>query len=188
MTDVKWIKIATDIFDDDKILLIESMPEADAIIVIWFKLLCMAGKKNNSGVFIMSDKIAYTDEMLAIIFREPLDKIKLAIKMLEELKMVKIQDGVISIPNWGKRSILQNKQQYRFTQEYNKWRKAVFDRDDYTCQKCGIRGGRLNAHHIKPFAYYPELRLDINNGISLCEKCHMAVHGRRRRKNAEQNH
>ncbi len=51
MAEVKWIKIVTDIFDDEKILLIESMPEHDAIIVIWFKLLCMAGKTNNSGVF-----------------------------------------------------------------------------------------------------------------------------------------
>ena len=49
MADVKWIKIATDIFDDEKILLIESLPEADSIIVIWFKLLCLAGKQNNSG-------------------------------------------------------------------------------------------------------------------------------------------
>ena len=48
MSDVKWIKITTGIFDDDKILLIESLPEADSIIVIWFKLLCLAGKQNNN--------------------------------------------------------------------------------------------------------------------------------------------
>ena len=71
MADVKWIKILTDIFDDEKMLLIESMPEADSIIVIWFKLLCLAGKQNNSGVFMLNDKIAYTDEMLATIFRRP---------------------------------------------------------------------------------------------------------------------
>lgn len=50
MADVKWIKITTDIFDDEKILLIESLPDSDSIIVIWFKLLCLAGKMNNSGV------------------------------------------------------------------------------------------------------------------------------------------
>ena len=67
MADVKWIKITTDVFDDEKILLIESLPEADSIIVIWFKLLCLAGKQNNSGVFLMGDKIAYTDKMLATL-------------------------------------------------------------------------------------------------------------------------
>ncbi|MBP0987378.1 MAG: phage replisome organizer N-terminal domain-containing protein, partial [Oscillospiraceae bacterium] len=71
MSDVKWIKIVTDIFDDEKILLIEAMPERDAIIVIWFKLLCLAGKQNNGGVFMLSDRIAYTDEMLSVIFRRP---------------------------------------------------------------------------------------------------------------------
>jgi hypothetical protein len=68
MADVKWIKITTDIFDDEKILLIESLPDAYAIITVWFKLLCLAGKQNNNGVFLMG-RIAYTDKMLATIFR-----------------------------------------------------------------------------------------------------------------------
>ena len=63
---MKWIKITTDIFDDEKILLIESLPDAYSIIVVWFKLLCLAGKQNNSGVFMMG-RIAYTDKMLATI-------------------------------------------------------------------------------------------------------------------------
>lgn len=54
---------------DEKILLIESLPDADVIIVIWFKVLCLAGKQNNHGVFMLNDSIPYTDEMLATIFR-----------------------------------------------------------------------------------------------------------------------
>lgn len=60
--------------------------------------------------------------------------------------------------------------------EYDEWRKAVFQRDDYTCQRCGQRGGRLHAHHIKAWAEYPELRYDVANGITYCAKCHQAVH------------
>lgn len=102
MSDVKWIKIATDIFDDDKVLLIESMPEADAIIVIWFKLLCMAGKQNNSGVFMLNDRIAYTDEMLATIFRRNINTVRLALSTFEKFGMIEIVNNTITIPNWGK--------------------------------------------------------------------------------------
>ena len=106
MADVKWIKIVTDIFDDEKMLLIESMPEADSIIVIWFKLLCMAGKQNNSGVFMLNDRIAYTDEMLATVFRRPLNTVRLALRTFEQYGMIEIVDNVFTIPNWEKHQSL----------------------------------------------------------------------------------
>lgn len=102
MADVKWIKIVTDIFDDEKVLLIESMPSADSIIVVWFKLLCLAGKNNNSGVFTLNDKIPYTDEMLATIFRRDLNIVRLAITTFERFGMIEVINNVITIPNWSK--------------------------------------------------------------------------------------
>lgn len=59
--------------------------------------------------------------------------------------------------------------------EYKFWRKCVFMRDDYTCQICAERGVVLQAHHIKKFANYPHLRFDLENGITLCKKCHKEV-------------
>lgn len=106
MADVKWIKITTDIFDDEKILLIETLPSADTIIVIWFKLLTLAGKQNNDGVFLMSNRIAYTDEMLAQIFRRDLNTIRLALNTFEKFGMIEIIDNVITIPNWNKHQTL----------------------------------------------------------------------------------
>lgn len=64
----------------------------------------------------------------------------------------------------------------RKTSEYKEWRKAVFERDNYTCQLCGKRGGKLNAHHIERYRNCIERRTDISNGITLCDACHKKTH------------
>jgi len=63
-----------------------------------------------------------------------------------------------------------------FTPEYMEWRKKIYERDDFTCQKCGEVGGNLNAHHIKSWAKHPDLRYIIENGITLCYGCHRQEH------------
>lgn len=116
MAEVKWIKIVTDIFDDEKILLIESMPDRDAVIVIWFKLLCLAGKQNNGGVFMLNDKIAYTDEMLATIFRRPINTVRLALDTFQHFGMIEIVNDCITIPNWNRHQsldALEKKREYQ---------------------------------------------------------------------------
>lgn len=73
--------------------------------------------------------------------------------------------------NW-KGGVSKNYQTGYYSADYIKWRLSVFERDHFTCQVCGQVGGYLNVHHIKSFAHYPELRLDLDNGITLCEECH----------------
>ena len=117
MSDVKWIKISTNIFDDEKILLIEGMPEKYTIITCWFKLLCLAGKSNNSGVFVLNDKIAYNDEMLASIFRMPVSSVRLSLNTFQSFGMIELIDGVITIPNWDKHQSLES---YEKKKEYDR--------------------------------------------------------------------
>ncbi len=102
MSDVRWIKITTDIFDDEKIQLIESMPEGDTLIVIWFKLLVLAGKQNYSGILALGDKVFYTEEMLTTVFRRKATTVKLALKTFEQFSMIAFVDGAVTIPNWEK--------------------------------------------------------------------------------------
>jgi 5-methylcytosine-specific restriction endonuclease McrA len=74
-------------------------------------------------------------------------------------------------PNW-KGGITPQHLKIRKSKEYKDWRITVFERDNFTCQECSSRGVELHADHIKPFAYYPELRLVIENGRTLCVPCH----------------
>ena len=59
--------------------------------------------------------------------------------------------------------------------EYRLWRTSIFERDNYTCVKCGKRGGLLHVDHIKPHCLFPELRFDVDNGRTLCKPCHQAT-------------
>lgn len=102
MSEVKWIKIVTNIFDDEKIRYIETTPNGDETIVIWFRILCLAGKSNSSGLLMMTDRMYYTDELLASIFNRDIKAIQLALSVFERLGMIELIDERILIKNWEK--------------------------------------------------------------------------------------
>jgi len=72
-----------------------------------------------------------------------------------------------------------NNVDYRKRQKYKNWRTKIFLRDNFTCQICKEVGGILRAHHIKGWAKYPKLRYKIDNGITLCDKCHKIIHSKK---------
>ena len=88
--------------------------------------------------------------------------------------------------HWWKGGISPENELIRRRIKYKLWRKSVFVRDDWTCQKTGIKGGKLVAHHIKNFSDYPELRFAIDNGITLSEKTHREFHKKYGKKNNTQ--
>jgi len=103
MGNVKWIKLSVAMFEDEKIRLIEQMPDADTILVIWVKLLSQAGKTNSSGYIFLSENIPYTDEMLATIFNRPVSTVRLALNTFVQFGMISIDDDhFIEISNWEK--------------------------------------------------------------------------------------
>lgn len=77
--------------------------------------------------------------------------------------------------NW-KGGITPENHKIRTSIEFKLWRKSVFERDNFTCQKYGIKGSKLCAHHINNFKDFPELRFAIDNGITLSEKAHQEFH------------
>ncbi|KGH67059.1 replication protein [Oenococcus oeni IOEB_C23] len=103
MAEISWIKLKTTMFDDEKVRLIQSMPESDAILLIWIRLLILAGKTNDDGLIYIQRNMPYTDETLATLFNKPLNVIRLAITTLSKFDMIDTNEsGVIAITNWEK--------------------------------------------------------------------------------------
>lgn len=117
MADVKWIKIVTNIFDNKKIKQIECLPDGDGIIVIWFKLLCLAGNTNDNGMVYFTKDIPYTEQMLATQFNRPLTLVQIAINTFQRFKMIDIVDDILYVSNWEK---YQSTDRLKEIREYNR--------------------------------------------------------------------
>lgn len=102
MSDVKWIKVAVDMFDHDKIDFLRSLPEGDSIIVTWIQMLTIAGKSNNSGYLMVTDRIPYTEQLLSNKLRRQPVFLQFALKTLESLNMINVEEGPFHITNWEK--------------------------------------------------------------------------------------
>lgn len=108
MAEIKWIKLSTSMFDDEKIRLIQAMPESDAIIVIWVRLLTLAGKTNDDGQIYINENMPYNEEMFSTLFNKPLNTIRLAMDTLKKFGMIDIFDnGTIFVNNWEKHQNLE---------------------------------------------------------------------------------
>jgi len=124
MSNVKWIRLTLSMFDDEKIRLIEQMPDADTILMIWIKLLVQAGKVNASGSIFLNENIPYTDEMLATIFDRPISTVRLALDTFKQFGMISIdENSIIHITNWEKHQNVEGLEKIR---EQNRIRQARY--------------------------------------------------------------
>lgn len=100
--EIKWIKITTDIFDNVKVKAIKAIPEVGhTLVCMWFELLCMAGSCNNNGLLVMTNKVAFNDELLATVFNEDIRMVRMALDAFQKWNMIEIaEDNSIQITNW----------------------------------------------------------------------------------------
>ena len=100
MAEVKWIKLDTDIFNNRKIRQIEKMPDGDTMVVIWLKILTLAGHVNDGGCIYITRDIPYTDQLLATEFDRPLQTIQMALEVFRQFGMVDLHSNVLHVTNW----------------------------------------------------------------------------------------
>ena len=175
--EVKWIKLTTTMFDDEKIKLIESMPDADSLLIIWIKLLCQAGKTNASGHLVLSERIPYTDEMLATIFNRPLNTVRLALNTLMSMDMIYENGDKMCITNWDKYQndiALQKLKNRERVAKYREKQKLLSDGKDLDQDielDIDIEGNaRVILHNITKKQYAPSVNMTEEQYEKLLDK------------------
>jgi predicted phage replisome organizer/uncharacterized phage protein (TIGR02220 family) len=148
MADIKWIKINVSMFDDEKIKFIETLPEADTILVIWMKLLTQTGKCNAGGYVMLTENIPYTDEMLSSLFNRPLNTVRLALDTFKRLGMIEWDENGIEVANWTKH---QNNDALEKIRESNRLRQQK-----HRQKKMGLLGGAAEIPFKEIVAYLNE--------------------------------
>ena len=120
MADIKWIKLKVGMFNDDRIKVIQAMPEGDALIVIWIRMLILAGISNAEGYLMISENLPHTEDMLATIFNKPLSVVRLALKTFETFGMVEACNEGIFITYFA----AEQGEKMQDIREYNRIKKA----------------------------------------------------------------
>lgn len=123
MSSVKWIKINIDMFDDEKIKIIQAMSEGDSLLVVWIKLITLAGKTNDGGYIYIAENMPYTEEMLATIMNKPINTIRLALNTFLSLKMIEEDTKGIYLVNFEKHQSLDKMEKLK---EQNRIRVAKY--------------------------------------------------------------
>ncbi len=147
-------------FEDEKIDFIESLPEADAILIIWIKLLTLAGKCNANGYICLTDTIQYDENMLAHKFKRPVNTVKLALQTFERLGMIERTEQGFYISNWEKHQNIEGMDKIREqtklrNQKYREKKKQILLND----VKCDV------THDVSKTSN-DETELDIDKDIN----------------------
>ena len=120
---VFWIKLKTNFFDDESILMLESLPDGDSLIVIYIKLQVLAGRCNEGGFLIMHNGEPYTEERLAVVVRRPMFTVRLALSALQEFGLLELLDGTYLITCWTAEQNIEGLEKIR---EQGRKRSAAF--------------------------------------------------------------
>ena len=113
MSEVKWIKLSVDIFDDEKIEAIGTLPDGNMIQLVWLKLLCLAGKCNEGGLLMVTRELPYTDEMLAKRFDMEIGQVQRALDIFQRAGMIDVIENIYMVSNWAKYQSTQSLEEYK---------------------------------------------------------------------------
>jgi predicted phage replisome organizer len=114
MGEIEWLKLSAATFEDEKLELMQAMPEGDALALMWIKLICLARRTNDQGLVYITPEIPYTEDLLAAKWKKPTTLVRLFLETAKRLKMIEIwPDGKVWLRNWGKYQSLEGLEKVR---------------------------------------------------------------------------
>jgi predicted phage replisome organizer len=164
--DVKWIRIVTDIFDNRKIKQIESLPNGDSIIVIWLKILTLAGSINDSGFVYFTKEIPYTDQLLATAFNRPLATVQFALDIFQKFEMIEVVNDMIFISNWEKYQCVEGLSKIREQNRLRKQRQR--EKQKALAESCHVTVTGRHATELEIEEEIEDKDLSISDEIDCC--------------------
>lgn len=170
MSEVKWIKITTDMFDNRKIKQLESMPEGDSLVVVWMKILCLAANVNDGGNVYFTKDLPYTESMLSTEFNKPVNLITLALKTFERFNMIEIVDNFIKVSNWAKYQNVEGLEELKKRKEGDRERKRKQREREKEQRLLEDKKGKMSRDsHVTgcDFSRDPSISISLSNSNSL---------------------
>lgn len=167
--EIKWIKTQCDLFNNRKIKQIEVMPEGDAILIIWIKLLCLAGMVNDNGYIYLTPEVPYTDELLANEFHKSVSLIRLALMTFEKFGMIEIIDNILHVSNWVKYQNVDGMEKIRIQNKLRKQKQRALAKQALLPESKDKDNMSRDSHvtvtqcHATDIDIDIELDIDINN-------------------------
>lgn len=126
MPTMKWIKLSSGLFEDDKLILLEQHRDGQLLQLLWIKLLCLAGKQGRGGVFLLREGIPYTPAMLSTVFRMEPELVERGLEVFRQFGMVEDREGAIAITNWNRhQSLSAYEKKLNYDREYRKAQRSA---------------------------------------------------------------
>lgn len=175
MAEISWIKLTINMFDDEKIKLIQAMPDSDSIIIIWIRLLTLAGKTNDDGRIYIDEDLPYTDEILSTLFNKPLNTIRLAIDTLRKFKMIETNEaGHIEVINWEKHQNIDgmerirklNAEKQKRYRERKKLKQLRLEQGEGVADDDALRNANVTHDGTSPNRIREDIDIDIDKEIN----------------------
>ena len=176
MSDVKWIKVYTNMVSNKKIKRIRTLPEGNNIILIWVFLLAQAGECNKDGALYLTDTIPFRAEDLAVEFGFEIPVIKLALVTLEKFSMVEVFEEIIYIKNWSEYQNIEGldkiRKQTAIRVANHRANKQLLPANNEDVTQCNVTG---NANVTQSNELELELELELDKDTSSCPKNKLTI-------------